>query len=172
MKKLAFICVACAAVTFYACEEKKQENGGEADSAEVDAKSDHDTLKNDSVKIDNTVWGNDIALGQNDVKQTNDPTAGNNQNTDSKMNEGPLPELKIAATQYAKKLEKANSMEEVMALGEEMAVKITELQDKYPDYVPTPEEQEENYALQQRCHQAAMKAAQRFAPELKERMTK
>lgn len=171
MKKTIVICMAIAAVAVVSCCEKKdgQKCGEKNDSVceNVDKK---DSLNTDSISKDSTKinLSDDITENQGDKP---DVTAIPQMSVTGN-GKSPLPELRQASTQYAKQLEKAKSMDEVLALGEEMAKMITVLQNKYPDYEPTPEEAAESEELINRNHEAAIKAAQRFAPEVKQKMTK
>ena len=86
--------------------------------------------------------------------------------------EGPVAELRTIVDEYVEKLEKANSMEEIMTLGEDMEKRMSQMEEKYPDFKPTPEEEKEVKENMEKGQKVAMEAAQRFAEDLKNRMTK
>lgn len=169
MKKSTVLCMAFAAIAFFSCDEKKQDKADATDTAKTEAPVDSNMQITDSLKNDSSA---DMTAEQNTENQTDAQLNQNPQAAGQNANKGPLPELKKAVEEYEKKLENAKSMKEVMALGQDMAFKIAELQSKYPDYQPTPEEEAENMALQERYHNAAMKASQKYASEFKESMMK
>jgi len=85
--------------------------------------------------------------------------------------EGPVAELRDIVEQYTGKLEKANSAEEIEALGEEMEETMSKMEEKYPDFKPTPEEEKEIKEIMEKGQKVAMEAAQRYIEDVKNKLS-
>ena len=75
---------------------------------------------------------------------------------------GPVQELKQTVEQILEKMEKANTMEEVEAVSDELEKAMEEMDKKYPDFEPTPEEEKELQEILEKGQKTAQEAAGRF----------
>ena len=87
-----------------------------------------------------------------------------------KAESGPMQELRTAIDEMVEKMDKCNTMEEVGKVSAEIQTVFAELEKKYLDFQPTPEEEKEVDELLAKGQKAAQAAAERFVKDLSDKM--
>ena len=87
-----------------------------------------------------------------------------------KAESGPMQELRTAINEVVEKLDKCNTVEEVEKASSEIETVFGELEKKYPDFEPTPEEEKELEELLAKGQKAAQAAAGRFVMDAAKKM--
>ncbi len=84
----------------------------------------------------------------------------------------PLKETAAKIEEYIQKVDKASSAEEIAALGEEFQQIFSDMDKKYPDFEPSPEEEEAFNKLLERAQQAGQKAGEKMIKDVADRLSK